>query len=129
MHIGRYLKPLYAERGKLRRARFIIVSTEDKDTSSAGNWRVPARNRAAQIRRDALNLTASRLQNLSRRPGQGWRASLQSIKTSFFDARMAFIQKEVLDPPEVFGADELAAIATPFRGNLAPRRADPRFIP
>lgn len=118
MHIDRYLKPLYAERGKLRRGRFIIISAEDKDATYAGNWWVSARSEPIQVRRDALNLMASRFQNLNRRTREGWGASMQSMKTRFFARLEANLEKPcgVIREPERWhddGAWRLAFLKEP----------------
>ncbi len=80
----RYLKTLYRDLGKIRRARFIVVSAEDQDAAYADNWRIPARSELILVRRNTLNLMASRFQNLNRRAREGHGASMQSMKARFF---------------------------------------------
>lgn len=92
MHSRRYLKCLYRDLRKIRRARFIIISAEDKDASYGDGWRFPSRSEAVQVRRDTLNLIASRFQNLNRRAREGLGANLQSMKGKFFKTLKANLQ-------------------------------------
>lgn len=113
MHIDRYLKTLYAGRGKLRRVRFIIVWAEGKDATYACNWRLPAHSGPAHTRRGALNLTTSGFQNLNRRAREGWRTSVQSIKTRFFATLEATLEKPrgVIREPERWHNDGARRLA------------------
>jgi hypothetical protein len=90
----KYLKSLYEDLGKIRRAQFIIISAEDKDAAYGDEWRVPARREMVFVRRGTLNLMASRFQNLNRRAREGLGASMQSMKAKFF----ATLQANIASP-------------------------------
>lgn len=92
IHSPKYLKLLYEDLSNIRRARFIIISVEDKDAAYGDGWRVPARSEAILVRRSTLNLMASRFQNLNRRAREGLGASLQSMKGKFFATLKAIME-------------------------------------
>lgn len=84
MNSRSYLQSLFRELTRIRRIQFIIISVEDKDATYRYNWRIPGRSEAILVRRNTLNLMASRFQNLNRRAREGLGASLQSMKSKFF---------------------------------------------
>ena len=88
----RYLKSLARDRNKIRQARFIIISAEDKDASVGRGWRIPRRSEMILARRDTLNLMASRFQNLNRRAQEGLGASLQTMQGKFFETLKGHIK-------------------------------------
>lgn len=80
----RFLASLLQDRKKIRQARFLIISSEDEDSTYRHEWRIPGRSEVIQVRRNTLNLMASRFQNLNRRAQEGIGASMQSMKSEFF---------------------------------------------
>jgi hypothetical protein len=80
----RFIGSLLRERKRIRRARFVIISSEDEDSTYRRQWRIPARSEPILVRRQTLNLMASRYQNLNRRAQEGIGASMQSMRARFF---------------------------------------------
>ena len=89
----RYLKCLYHDLKKIRAAKFIIISAEDKTADYRQSWRIPRRSETIFVHRDTLNLMASRFQNLNRRAREGLGANMQSMKAKFFATLMANIER------------------------------------
>jgi hypothetical protein len=89
----RYLKCLYHDLKKIRAAKFIIISAEDQTADYRQSWRIPRRSETIFVHRDTLNLMASRYQNLNRRAREGLGANMQSMKTRFFAALIANIER------------------------------------
>lgn len=92
MDSRRYLKSLFQNFNRIRRAQFIIISAEDEDATYKNQWRIPSRSEMVFVRRGTLNLMASRFQNLNRRAREGLGASLQSMKSKFFATLKANIE-------------------------------------
>lgn len=80
----RFILALWRDRKTIRQARFIIISSEDEDSRYRNQWRIPRRSESILVRRNTLNLMASRFQNLNRRAQEGIGASMQSMKREFF---------------------------------------------
>ena len=90
----RYLKCLYHDLKKIRAAKFIIISVEDKTADYRDSWRIPQRSETIFVHRDTLNLMASRYQNLNRRAREGLGANMQSMKAKFFATLLANIEQQ-----------------------------------
>lgn len=90
----RYLKCLYHDLKRIRAAKFIIISAEDKTADYRQNWRIPRRSETIFVHRDTLNLMASRYQNLNRRAREGLGANMQSMKARFFATLLANIEQQ-----------------------------------
>lgn len=88
----KYVKAIRRERGKIRQAQFIVISAEDEDARYAKQWRIPRRSEIILVQRHALNLMASRFQNLNRRARQGLGISMQSMDARFFTTLSANLQ-------------------------------------
>lgn len=90
----RFIKSLIQDRIEIRQARFIIISAEDECATYRRQWRIPRRSELILVRRNTLNLMASRFQNLNRRAQEGQGASMQSMKGKFF----ATLNSHIKDP-------------------------------
>ncbi|MGH9623734.1 MAG: hypothetical protein ACRD4G_05275 [Bryobacteraceae bacterium] len=88
----KYIKTIRRERRKIEQAQFIVISAEDEDSRYAEQWRIPHRSETILVRRNALNLMASRFQNLNRRARQGLGISMQSMDARFFTTLSANLQ-------------------------------------
>lgn len=80
----RFLYSLIQNRKQIRQAKFIIISSEDEDSTYRRRWRIPGRSELILVRRNTLNLMASRFQNLNRRAQEGLGAGMQSMHGKFF---------------------------------------------
>jgi hypothetical protein len=88
----KYIKTVRRERSRIEQAQFVIISAEDEDARYAQQWRIPRRSECILVRRQALNLMASRFQNLNRRARQGLGISMQSMDARFFAMLSANLQ-------------------------------------
>lgn len=84
MNGRRFVKSVFQDMKRIRNAQFIIISSEDEDATYRQHWRIPGRSETILVRRNTLNLIASRYQNLNRRAQEGIGASMQSMGRKFF---------------------------------------------
>lgn len=85
----KYRRQLYRHRDRLRSARFVIFSAEDRAADIARNWRVPSRCEHIAIQRDTLNLMASRFQRLQTCAQKGIADHSMEMRQHFFDTLSA----------------------------------------
>jgi hypothetical protein len=79
-----YIRLLNRHREELRRARFVIISVEDQDSSYRDKWRIPRRSEEISVRRGTLNTMASRYQSLNNRSQAGRNSGGHAMDARFY---------------------------------------------
>lgn len=115
-----YLHLLWRNRGALRTAKAVIISTEDVDLSYSDCWRLPRQAEKIVVRRSTLNIIASRLRHAVDTARLGKGRGDMIIDRQFFEKLLTLARS---DPSEwiIWDYDRWLAAEGTYRSDVLAR--------